>query len=139
MRHERQPTFFSPFDWLVICCWGRHKTYQIYKSLRDLNRRIKKYPPPRHTKLWFLSHSRNLLSECFETVYYRKTYWAINTKHFGENASETNTKPFRKTLNLQLNLLLSVAAYNAHLRGKIELAKIGERSEQNSQLYFVPL
>ena len=23
--------------------------------------------------------------------------------------------------------------------GKIELAKIGERSEQNSQLYFVPL
>ena len=28
---------------------------------------------------------------------------------------------------------------NAHLRGKIELAKIGERSEQNSQLYFVPL
>ena len=29
--------------------------------------------------------------------------------------------------------------YNAHLRGKIELAKIGERSEQNSQLYFVPL
>jgi hypothetical protein len=30
-------------------------------------------------------------------------------------------------------------ATNAHLRGKIELAKIGERSEQNSQLYFVPL
>jgi transposase len=28
---------------------------------------------------------------------------------------------------------------NAHLRGKIELAKIGERSEQNSQLYFVSL
>jgi len=28
---------------------------------------------------------------------------------------------------------------NAHLRGKIELAKIGEWSEQNSQLYFVPI
>jgi len=26
---------------------------------------------------------------------------------------------------------------NAHLRGKIELAKISERSEQNRQLYFV--
>ena len=28
---------------------------------------------------------------------------------------------------------------NAHLRGKIELAIIGERSEQQSQLYFVPI
>jgi hypothetical protein len=39
-----------------------------------------------------------------------------------------------------LNLFtLPPCTYNAHLRGKIELAKIGERSEQNSQLYFVPL
>ena len=38
-----------------------------------------------------------------------------------------------------IDILNYVLAYNAHLRGKIELAKIGERSEQNSQLYFVPL
>ena len=36
-------------------------------------------------------------------------------------------------------LLLLAVPTNAHLKGKIELAKIGEWSEQNSQLYFVPL
>jgi hypothetical protein len=36
-------------------------------------------------------------------------------------------------------MMIESLKHNAHSRGKIELAKIGERSEQNSQLYFVPL
>jgi len=41
--------------------------------------------------------------------------------------------------NVENVFLEKFYSLNAHLRGKIELAKIGERSEQNSQLYFVPL
>ena len=40
---------------------------------------------------------------------------------------------------MKMLLLEKFYSLNAHLRGKIELAKISERSEQNSQLYFVPL
>jgi hypothetical protein len=45
----------------------------------------------------------------------------------------------KKQLLVRLNTSKRLHSHNAHLRGKIELAKIGERSEQNSQLYFVPL